>query len=92
MPSSFSFPSGHSYSSLNCAMVITLMHKKWGWTSLIIAFLIAFSRVFLLIHYPTDVLVGMILGVLNAIIVVYAFRKICKKIEAKKKNKILTGS
>ena len=87
-PSGFSFPSGHSYSSFNCAMVITLMHKKKGAVSLALASLIAFSRVFLLVHYPTDVLAGMILGVITAVCSYYIYKKIIKTIKTKRRSDI----
>ena len=91
LPSGKSFPSGHSYSSLNCAMVITLMHKKWGWTSLFLGFAIALSRIFLLVHYPTDVLAGIILGIITAVCMVLVYKKILRVLEARKRQKVLKG-
>lgn len=92
LPSGKSFPSGHSFSSFNCAMVITLMHKKHGKYSLILAGLIAFSRIFVLVHYPTDVLAGMLLGILTALCSVLIYLKICKSIKARKRRKILENN
>ena len=63
---SYSFPSGHSASSFAAAVMLTLRQKKWGWAALVLAALIAFSRVFLFVHYPTDVLAGALLGTLFA--------------------------
>ena len=57
-----SFPSGHSFSSFNCAVYIMLTHKKLGFATLPIALVIAFSRVFIGVHFLGDVLVGAILG------------------------------
>ena len=51
LPGSYSFPSGHSFSSFACATMITLIFKKKGAFSYILAFLIAISRVFLCVHY-----------------------------------------
>ena len=61
-PTSYSFPSGHTSSSFAAALILTLRHKKVGWLAYIPAVLIAFSRIFLFVHYPTDVLAGILLG------------------------------
>ena len=58
----FSFPSGHTISSFEAAGVIMLNNKKWGIAALILACLIAFSRLYLYVHYPTDVLASIVLG------------------------------
>lgn len=61
----FSFPSGHSGSSFAAATVIAdLFPKRYGIPAVILAFLIAFSRLYVGIHYPTDVLVGILDGIL----------------------------
>ena len=58
----FSFPSGHTIASFEAAGVIVLNNKKWGIGALVLASLIAFSRLYLYVHYPTDVLVSIVLG------------------------------
>ena len=58
----FSFPSGHTIASFEAAGVIALNNKKWGIGALLLAGLIAFSRLYLYVHYPTDVLVSIVLG------------------------------
>lgn len=69
-PQSFSFPSGHTGASFAAAMSICL-NKKWYWglAAILFAALIGFSRLYLYVHYPTDVLAGMALGMLVAVIV-----------------------
>lgn len=74
-PGSYSFPSGHSCSSFAAATVLLKMNKRFGIPAFILASLIAFSRLYNYVHYPTDVLCGIILGVLCALIVCYLFRK-----------------
>ncbi len=74
-PRSYSFPSGHSCSSFAAATVILKMNKHFGIPALVLASLIAFSRLYNYVHYPTDVLCGIILGVLCALIVCYLFKK-----------------
>lgn len=64
----FSFPSGHTIASFEAAGVIALNNKKWGIPALILASLIAFSRLYLYVHYPTDVLVSVALGLALAFV------------------------
>jgi undecaprenyl-diphosphatase len=59
----FSFPSGHTIASFEAAGVIWLNSKKWGIAALALACLIAFSRLYLYVHYPTDVLFSVVLGI-----------------------------
>ncbi len=66
--SDFSFPSGHSSSSFAAALALWLNNKKWGRVSFIIAGLIAFSRLYLFVHFPSDVLAGIILGIFSGFV------------------------
>lgn len=67
-PVDFSFPSGHAMASFAAAIVIFCYNKKYGIGALILATLIAFSRLYLYVHFPSDVIVGTITGVLLALI------------------------
>ncbi|MBP3673394.1 MAG: phosphatase PAP2 family protein [Oscillospiraceae bacterium] len=58
-----SFPSGHTIASFEAATVLLLNNKKMGIPAMILACLIAFSRLYLYVHYPTDVLVAIVLGI-----------------------------
>ncbi|MBE6726928.1 MAG: phosphatase PAP2 family protein [Ruminococcaceae bacterium] len=62
----FSFPSGHAAVSFEGAVTILRHHRKWGIAALVLAVVIAFSRLYLRVHYPSDVLAGTIIGTLNA--------------------------
>jgi undecaprenyl-diphosphatase len=62
-PTSFSFPSGHTCSSAVAATVLTMANKKFGYAVIPVAALIAFSRLYVFVHFPTDVLAGAILGI-----------------------------
>ena len=59
----FSFPSGHTLVSFEAATALTYYHRKWGVAAFVLAALIAYSRLYLFVHYPTDVLAGAVLGV-----------------------------
>ncbi len=77
-PSEFSFPSGHTLNSFTAATVIFLHYRKAGIAALAFAGLIAFSRMYLFVHYPTDILGGIILGVADAIFVYGIAKKLSK--------------
>lgn len=70
-PESYSFPSGHTSSSFAAASVLFRIRKSWGTAAFVLAALIGFSRMFLLVHYPTDVLAGAALGLLVGNIVCF---------------------
>ena len=64
----FSFPSGHTIASFEAAVVLLKNGKKMGIPAMILAVLISFSRLYLYVHYPTDVIASIILGTLFALI------------------------
>ena len=69
-PHDFSFPSGHTIASFEAATVLLINNKKLkvGIPALILAILIAFSRLYLYVHYPTDVIFSVFAGILFGII------------------------
>ena len=75
VPTSYSFPSGHSGTSFASAFVILMFNKKLGVAAYILAVLIALSRMYLYVHYPTDVAAGIILGTLCTMAVFTVFKK-----------------
>lgn len=64
VPTDFSFPSGHTMSSFVSATVLLRCDKRIGIPALVLAFLVAFSRLYLFVHFPSDILGGMLLGVM----------------------------
>ncbi len=67
-PSGFSFPSGHSAHAFAVAVVLLVMlKKKVGIPIFILAGLMALSRLYVGVHYPTDVIIGSLAGTLMAI-------------------------
>lgn len=74
-PDSYSFPSGHTLASFECATALFMCNKKMGIPALILAALIGFSRNYLYVHYPTDVIVGALLGIAIGIGVYLLYNK-----------------
>lgn len=77
-PLSYSFPSGHTTSSFAAAGVLAKYFKHYALGFFILASLIAFSRLYLYVHYPTDVLAGIILGSICSRIIIYLFSRTSK--------------
>ncbi|HXW97076.1 MAG TPA: phosphatase PAP2 family protein [Gemmatimonadales bacterium] len=69
IPDHFSFPSGHACASMALAMATVLITPAAGTLALLLAFLIGASRVYLRVHYVTDVVVGQALGAATAVVV-----------------------
>lgn len=66
VPHDYSFPSGHTLAAFETAVSIFLVNRKWGTAFLIFAALIGLSRMYLFVHFPTDVLSGAALGIFIA--------------------------
>ena len=84
-PHDYSFPSGHTIASFEGAGVLLLNHKKLGIPAMILASLIAFSRLYLYVHYPTDVLASVILGFGLAILANWLTNSVHRTLQKRKK-------
>ena len=81
IPSDFSFPSGHTSASFAAAVAIFMYHKREGIAALILASLIAVSRLYLFVHFPTDVLTSLILGSLYGVIAYFIIKWACRRFQ-----------
>ena len=78
-PHDFSFPSGHTIASFEGCIALVLANKKLGIPATLLAIAIAFSRLYLYVHYPTDVIASVILGSLFGLIGYLIAKKIPMK-------------
>ncbi len=81
-PSSYSFPSGHSAQAFTVASAFLFMKYHYAKPMLVLAAIIAFSRVYLYVHYPTDVIAGAAIGMLCGYLAYHIFNFITHKKEA----------
>ncbi|MCR5311900.1 MAG: phosphatase PAP2 family protein [Lachnospiraceae bacterium] len=84
----FSFPSGHTTCTMAAMTSIFIrFNKKYSWTAFIFVILMGLSRNYLMMHYPTDIIGGILIGGISAVLTnlfwVFAFRKITELKEAK---------
>ena len=79
-----SFPSGHTIAAFEACVALLCGNKKLGVPAVIMAFLVAFSRLYLYVHYPTDVIASIVLGSILAIIGYWLAGKIVKPVKKRK--------
>ena len=79
-PDLYSFPSGHAASSFAAAVIIWAADRKLGVAAFTLAALISWSRVYLFLHYPSDIVCGAALGILCAIIVLKVEEMLSKRL------------
>ena len=79
IPGDYSFPSGHTLAGFNSALTLFYYKKIPGAAALAGASLLAFSRMYLFVHYPTDILGGLLLAVICSISAFYMVKAVFKK-------------
>jgi len=78
-PNDFSFPSGHTAASFAAVAALYLAGERKIWkTALVFAVFMAFSRLYLYVHYPTDIFGGIIVGIAAGYIGYRIIRKLQK--------------
>ena len=85
-PSGVSFPSSPTATCFAMATAIYLFHKRLGIIAYVYASLVAFSRMYLYVHYPSDIFGGVILGICCGIGATALVKLICKKTENQRES------
>jgi len=75
-PTSYSLPSTHAAMAIAAAVVLLTVNRRWGLAALLLAFLVGFSRVYLMVHYVSDVLAGFAVGAVVALLAVFIIHKL----------------
>ena len=78
-PKDYSFPSGHTLAGFNTALTLFYYKKIPGAAALAGASLLAFSRMYLFVHYPTDILGGLLLAVVCSLSAFYMVKAVAEK-------------
>lgn len=68
IPKDYSFPSGHASAGFASAVSICMWNRRYGIAAIILAALIAASRMYFYVHFPTDIIAGIVLGTVYAVI------------------------
>ncbi len=85
-PHDFSFPSGHTLASFEAATALLLHNRKWGICAIVLASVIAFSRLYLYVHYPTDVLFSLVMGIAFGFLGTWIVKKLSQRFARKDKK------
>lgn len=80
-PTDYSFPSGHTLSSTIGATILTKTDRRFGYAAIPLAVLIAISRLYLYVHFPSDILGAAILGVMIGELTLYYGGMVSDKLE-----------
>ncbi len=89
VPFDASFPSGHTLYAFAAATVLMRYHKWYGLAAYLFACLMGFSRLYLYVHFPTDVLLGAVFGILFALFTAWLEKQL---FEEKKPLRVLPKS
>lgn len=86
-PTDYSFPSGHTLASTIAAVILTKGNRRFGFWAIPLAILIGFSRLYLYVHFPTDVLGAVVLGCLiGSVVFSVGMRWLSKGFSGSKKS------
>ena len=87
---SFSFPSSHAVNNFAIATFFAILYPKYKWALFISAFLVAFSRPYIGVHYPSDMVGGAIIGIIFGFLFSFFVTRIDKYLNSSKKVEEIT--
>lgn len=70
-----SFPSGHALFFFAASTIVFLYHKKWGMGFLSASVLMGLARIFVGVHWPSDIVAGALLGIATALVIYFGYKK-----------------
>jgi undecaprenyl-diphosphatase len=82
-PTDYSFPSGHTAASFAATSALFFKKSKLWIPALVLSIIIAFSRIYLFVHYPTDVFAGLIIGIVVGLAGAVIEKRLERKLQAK---------
>lgn len=74
-PGGYSFPSGHTLSSTVSAFCVYKASRKAGSFTIVLGALIAFTRLYFYVHFPTDILGGFVIGAVISVSLLHFLKK-----------------
>ncbi len=84
----FSFPSGHMTATVSAMTALFIfLKKKWCFIPIIVSLLMGISRIYLIAHFPTDIIGGLIVGIISGAVAYYITKLIylvCERYKDKK--------
>jgi undecaprenyl-diphosphatase len=86
LKTSLSFPSAHAANWFAQAMLFTLLYPRRGFWFFLCAAAVAYSRIYVGVHYPIDVLGGAVLGVVIGAAVFFAWRTVAKRLRGNRQE------
>ena len=80
--SGYSFPSSHAVNNFAAAILFSFFFKKWFWMFISFAIIISYSRIYVGLHYPSDVMGGAMMGIACAFIILGLWKVLCQHVPA----------
>lgn len=90
---SASFPSSHAVNTFAAATLFSLFYRRWvPWVAFGLAALVSYSRIYLGLHYPSDVLGGAVIGIASALVVVWVYKRLAESMHKRRAAKGASGT
>ncbi len=86
--SGFSFPSSHAANSFAIATLLSIYYQKLSWLFILLAAIVGFSRIYVGVHFPLDVIGGAFVGMICSLILYYSWLLISKYFSTRRTNNL----